>query len=608
MSIVNLLLKTKKLGIQIWVEKGTLKYKAPSGALNDEIKAEIISNKDEIIRFLEVLNGEYSPLSQIKSIPRDKDIPLSYGQKWLWLHNQMDEQSSAYNIPTAFRLKGELNYKALIDSLNRIIQRHEVLRTNYINNKGDVNQIISHDLKIELPLFDISKSSQKEKEERVMVELNQELSTPFNLAQGLLMRSKLLKLSEEEHVLVLGFHHIICDNQSLYIFLNELITLYPAYLKGQNAGLPELSIQYADYAKWQNERLNSGLKELQLSYWKEKLKDIENVQEICGDYNRPEVLSYKSIRKNYLLPVKTASKLKSVSQKYGHSLYVTLLSIFKILLYQYSGVRDIFIGSPVAGRERSDLENLIGLFFNTVVIRTVINETMRFTDLLEEVKESSSGAFLNQEIPFDLLVEELKPPRKRNKTPIFQVLFNMYNARYNWKMEGVEIEPYSQDIIGVQNINSKFDITLLAIEHELGIQMDFSFKADLYSEKTVNWLIGHFEILTASLADHPELFIYELPELKPVEPEPVLINRSYTPFPKEETEQSLISRFEKQVESNPKQIAVEMNNDKITYLELKTLASRLSGFIKSSIENIPRLSRKRKNTIYQTAYFRSMGY
>ncbi len=373
MTITELLTKLNQLDIKLWVEENRLRYSAPEGVLTDDIKAEIIKYKPEIIRFLQQTGADQNTALQIQTVPRTDKLPLSYAQKWLWIYDQVESNSFAFNIPSVVRMKGKLVVAALEASINGIIKRHEILRTVIISEGNELFQKALPELTIALSVEDLQILTEAEQEKKVYEYFNEQAQLAFNLETGPYLRFKLLKLKEDEYALVFTFHHSISDNWSLNIFITELADLYKAYLIQEPATLPELTVQYTDYAVWQQNYLKSKTAEPKFNYWKERLKEIDQIPSLPADYPRPKEQSRKSIRKFKILPGETVQRLKALSQKEGCSLYVTLLAAYKILLHQYTGLTDLIVGSPVAGRTIKELEGLIGFFINTVVLWTKLN-------------------------------------------------------------------------------------------------------------------------------------------------------------------------------------------------------------------------------------------
>ena len=577
--LTDFLFKLNQLDIKLWVENDRLRYNAPEGVLTEEIKAEIVKLKPEIIKFLQQSVNEQSPVVRIQRAPRNQAMPLSCAQKWLWIYDQVETNSYAFNISAVVKLKGKLEIIALETSINEIIKRHEILRTILKSKGAEVSQQILPELKILLPVEELQNLSKQEQEQKVYEYFNGQTQLPLDLEKGPLLRINLLKLDEEVYALVLTFHHSIIDNWSLSVFITELAALYKASIKQEPSPLPELTIQYADYAVWQQKYLESNIAQAKFTYWRERLKNIERIPGLPTDYTRPAVQTRKSIRIFEILPETIIQKLKNISQKEGCSLYVTMLAAYKALLYQYTGLEDIIVGSPVAGRTHKELEGLIGFFINTVVLWTKLNPKTTFWEMMKEVRKTTLEAIANQEVPFESLVEELHPKHEQGQTPYFQAFFNMYSSSFELELPGVKITPYAADMIGAQNYNSKFDMTLLAIEHQAGLQLDLSLNADVFAESTGTWLFEQLKRLLETIAETPDLTIFELPKLSPQTHQSIEPANEYTPIKREEVDQLLNVRFEKMVKQVPGNIAVESSNRALTYEELNKQANRLGRLI-----------------------------
>ena len=593
--ITDFLLKLAELDIKLAVEDNRLRYSAPEGVLTDEIKAGIVKHKPEIIRFLQQAgNPELNPVNQIPRIPRDHQLPLSYAQKWLWLYDQVESNSFAFNIPMVVRLKGKLNIAVLETSINQMVYRHEILRTVISSAGDDVFQEIRPELTVALPVENLENLPGPEQERQVTEYFTAQARLPFNLETGPLLRLILLKLQADEAALVITLHHSISDNRSLNIFITELAALYKANLNREASPLPELTVQYADYAGWQQHYLTGRMVEPKIAYWRERLKDIDAVPVLPGDYHRPAVSSRKSVRKFEILPEALVRELKSLSRTEGCSLYVTLLAAYKILLYQYTGLADIIVGSPVAGRTHRELEGLIGFFVNTVVLWDKINPKFSWRELLKEIRKTAAAAVANQEVPFEMMIEELHPKREQGRTPFFQAFFNMYNSSFELQLPEVQITPFAAGMIGAQNYQSKFDMTLLIIEHQAGLQIDLSLNADLFAESTGTWLFEYFKRLLGAIAADPDLTIAGLPVLSPKAHHAIGPANPYLPIPRAEVDQLLNVRFEKMVREVPQNIAVESKSRTLTYEELNQQANRLGRLILTGTEAWPGLTKKER--------------
>ena len=371
-----------------------------------------------------VVKPESAPLVRV---PREGRMPLSYAQQRLWFLDQLMPGSGMYNIVGALRVRGELNLEALNKSLQELVRRHEVLRTRLEAEQGEPWQVIEKELVLELPQVDLSGMGEGEREAEAVRLVQQEAETGFDLKKGPLLRVKLMRLSAEEHVLVVNMHHVVSDAWSMGVLVQEVSLLYPAYAGGKESRLEELAIQYADYSAWQRKWLVGEVLEKQLGYWREQLGGVE-VLELPTDRPRPKVSTQNGTSIRVVVPAELTRKIKELTQREGVTLYMTLLAAYQVLLSRYSGQSDIAVGSPIAGRTRVETEELIGFFVNTLVLRGRLGKGMTFAELLQEMKEVTLGAYAHQDVPFEKLVDELQPDRTSGRTPLFQVMFVMQNA------------------------------------------------------------------------------------------------------------------------------------------------------------------------------------
>ncbi|OPX42337.1 linear gramicidin synthase subunit B [Ruminiclostridium hungatei] len=598
MSITVFLAELQKMDIRLWLEEGRLRYSAPEGALTEEVRKEILARRQDIIDFLQaVRHSERTRENSLMPEPRPEKIPLSYAQKWLWLYSQKESSSFAYNIPAALRLKGQLKVAALKASIDEIVRRHEVLRTTFHMDDNELYQVILPELEIHLPVTDLKHLEASQREEKVNEYLNMETRLPFSLEAGPLLRAALLVLAEDEYALLITLHHIVSDNWSLNVFMGELAELYKSYCTGVPAGLPAPDIQYADYAIWQKTSLSGDSLKEHLIYWKERLKNIAAVPALPTDFMRAGVQTHNSIRQYMLLSPRLTQKLKEMSRSRNCTLYITVLSAFQVLLQQYTGFKDILVGTPVAGRTHKELEKLIGVFINTVVLWNSPEQQESFVELLQKVKKTTGEAFAHQEVPLEMLAEELQDPQNpqgQSRRPLFQVLFNMFSASFELELPGLKMTPFSLEVIGAQNLNSKFDIALLVIEHREGLQVDFSFNADVFAESTAIWLMKHFNALLEAIAENPDGLLCRLPELKPLEHLKIRPDNPFTPFERAEIDQTLIERFEQQVSKWPRQVALQSGTRSLSYSELNQLANGIGRMLLEKHDQGPGLSKEEK--------------
>jgi amino acid adenylation domain-containing protein len=474
---------------------------------------------------------------------------------------------------SAFRLKGRLDVAALERSLNEISRRHEVLRTTFTLVDGHLVQVIAHDAILQLPVRDLCNVPHSEREEEAKRITAEEGRKPFDLGKGPLVRAMLLRISDEDHVFLYIMHHIVSDGWSRGIFYSELSTLYEAFFGGKSSPLRELPIQYADFSVWQRQWLQGEVLEKQLSYWKQQLADVP-VLELPTDRPRPPVQTYRGARQSLVLPKTLCDDLKAVSRHEGVTLFMTLLAAFQTLLYRYTGQEDIVVGSPIAGRNRTEIEGLIGFFVNTLVMRTSLSGDPSFRELLGRVRKIALEAYTHQDLPFEKLVEELQPERDLSRTPLFQVFFNMV---------GVEAHELSLHGLTVEQLilfepESKFDFTLYVREKDQEIHFELVYNTGLFHPDSASRMLGHFQALLQSIAANPEQRLSDLPILTEAERQQLLVkwNDTKRDYPKDKCIHEL---FEAQVERTPDAVAVIFEDKQLTYRELNQRANQLAHYL-----------------------------
>src|SRR5690349_10801181 len=364
----------------------------------------------------------------ILAVDHSGPLPLSFAQQRLWFLDQLEPESAFYNIPSAVRLEGKLNREALTRSLSEIVRRHEALRTVFASVAGEPVQVIQAAAPVAIEELDLSGLGSDERERRAAELATAEAQLPFDLSRGPLLRVNLLRLGVEEHVLLITMHHIISDGWSMGIMIRELTSLYEAYSRGAESPLAELPIQYADYAAWQRNWLQGEVLERQLEYWRRQLEDAPTFLELPTDKARPAVQSFRGSAQLRILDQTLSNQIKTLSRHRGVTLFMTLLTAYNILLYRYSGQRDICVGSPIANRNRAEIEGLVGFFINTLVLRTKLFDDCSVTELLKRVREVTLDAYAHQDISFDQLVEAVVPERALSHTPLFQVMFAVQNV------------------------------------------------------------------------------------------------------------------------------------------------------------------------------------
>jgi len=529
-------------------------------------------------KILESLSPEKRKLLEQRLKQKAKtfnSFPLSYSQERLWFLDQLYPGSPLYNIPTAVRLKGPLNYTALTNSVNKIIERHESLRTRFILVGDNPVQSIATELKIEIPLVDLSGLPEDEKKSEVIRRSNAEAQKPFNLSSGPLIRLVLLKTSEEEHVLLLTMHHIISDGWSVGVFINEVGIFYNAEISGQQVTLPKLPIQYADYAVWQKKRLSGEIFEKQMAFWRDMLGDNPPALELPTDKPRTAVKSQRGQHIKFTVGNDILEPLKQTGARQGATLFMTTLAAFQTMLYRYSGQDDICVGTPIANRDKIETRGLIGFFINTLAIRSDLSGSPTFIELLKRVKSVTLGALSHQDIPFEKLVEELQPERDMTHTPFFQALFTFQNIpKQSIEIPELTLEQVEQDIGAV-----KFDLTININENPSGLNVIMGFNEELFNASTIERFIAHFKQLLQGIAQNPQMPIDRYPLLSASEKRKILFDYNQTDFdyPQELCAHQL---FEAQAEKTPEAQAVVFEDDALTYRQLNARANQIAHFLR----------------------------
>jgi amino acid adenylation domain-containing protein len=513
----------------------------------------------------------------LERVSREQELPLSFAQQRLWFLDQLEPNNPFYNVSRAIRLQGLLDTRALAQTIDTIISRHESLRTTFQSVDGWPRQVIADRVTMELPIMDLHHLLESERETEARRLATEEARQPFDLAEGPLMRASLVGLTEADHVLLLTMHHIISDRWSAGILIRELGTLYEAYSAGQPSPLQELSIQYADYAVWQKEWLQGEVLAKQLSYWREQLAGAPAALELPTDRLRPAVQTFRGAHHSVTVPKELSEQLKALAQREGVTLYMLCLAAFQVLMSRYSGQEDIVVGSPIAGRNRAETEGLIGFFVNMLVMRTSLSGDPSFRELLRRVREVSLGAYEHQDLPFEKLVEELQPERSLSYSPLFQVLFALQNA----PSRAAALGQLKLDSFGFENRTTRFDLEVHLGETADGtLSCTFVHNTDLFDAVTVRRMITHYRKLLESVVTNPEERIRKLEMLTGEEREQLLVewNNTDREYPREQTIHQL---FEAQAERTPDAVAAVFNNEQITYRQLNERANQLAHYLQN---------------------------
>ncbi|HJT64970.1 MAG TPA: amino acid adenylation domain-containing protein [Pyrinomonadaceae bacterium] len=506
------------------------------------------------------------------SVTRDGVLPLSFAQQRLWFLDQLEPGSPLYNIPAAVRLTGQLNTTALEQTLNEVLRRHESLRTRFHEVNGRAAQVIEPELKLSLTIEDLQHLSPGQRDEELQHITRTEAQKPFDLSRAPLLRVRLFRLDDEEHVILLTIHHIIGDEWSMGVLVREMATLYGACSQQQTSPLNDLPIQYADYAAWQREWLQGELLANELAYWQRQLHQLP-VLHLPTDRPRPPVQTYHGAR--YLFPIapELSTAVNNLAQQQRATKFMMLLAAFQTLLHRYSTQDDIAIGTPIAGRDRLETESLIGLFVNTLVLRGDLSGDPDFNELLCRVRDTAFAAYAHDDVPFEKLVEQLQPERDLSRTPLFQAAFVLQND----PVQSLEVSGLKLDPFPVDTGTAKFDLLLAIVEEPNGLRGSVEYNTDLFDPATIERMARHFQNLLASIVADPTQRLSQLQLLSAEEKTELLAQGLQVRF---DSTESLSRLFELQAEKTPAAVALAFENETVTYADLNRRSNQLAHYLR----------------------------
>ncbi|MEY2396335.1 MAG: hypothetical protein QOF94_2680, partial [Acidobacteriaceae bacterium] len=506
-------------------------------------------------------------IQEITRISREQPIPASFAQQRLWFLDQLEPNNPLYNIPWTLKISGAPDAAAIENGLNLIAERHESLRTSFGTAADQPVQIIHDSVRIPLRKIDLTGMPEAERETEARRLIGEDANRAFDLTQAPLMRVLLLRVHQDEHYLLLNIHHIISDRWSMGALSQELASIYEAVVEGKAAKLPALPVQYADYSVWQREWLKDDVLNKQLTYWKEQLKDAPPVLELPTDRPRQSTESFRGEIAYLALSRELTTKLNSFSRGNGATLFMTLLAGFQALLSRYSGQDDIVVGTGIANRNHPDLENLIGFFINTLALRTRLAGDPSFSEIVGRAKETALGAYAHQDLPFEKLVEELRPERSLSHNPLVQVFFVLQNA----PVEALQLKGLTLKQVPSGAKTVKGDMYLSMHETAEGLEGRLEYSTDLFYASTIERLLGHYEVLLEAAVENPELKLSELPLLTPAEQQRTLVEWNATEF-EYPRDLCLHQLFEHQVRRAPEAVACvwpdeQRGDQQLTYQE-----------------------------------------
>jgi amino acid adenylation domain-containing protein len=518
--------------------------------------------------------GRYKEAPPIKREEGRRERELSYAQERLWFLEQLDPGNAVYNCPSVARIQGKLNESLLEDVIQEIVRRHEALRSSIATVNGRGVSIICAGAEVRIELVDlrgVKRGCVEQVGKRLALE---EARRPFDLAGGPLLRVKLLKVEEEDQIILLTMHHIVSDGWSMGLFDREIRQLYAAYREGRPSPLDELSIHYGDYAEWQRSWLSGDVIEEQLGYWKKHLEGAQTVLVLPTDRPRPAVMRYPGASHHSRLPAGLSARLKELGRMEGATLFMTLMSVFQLLLHRYTGECGIIVGTPISGRNQFETESLIGLFINTLVIRTKLSEEINFRELLRYVRDITLEAHAHQDLPFEKLIEEIGVERSLSYNPLFQVMFVLENiSNDSPELPGLKLCPFE-----VNSETQKFDLTLSAVDAAGEISISFLYNTDLFDASTIARMSGHFRALLDGMTSDPSRPLADLQLLTEAERQQMLVEWNDTV--KTYDQRAVHELFEAQVKRAPDSIASVFEDQWVTYQELNGRANQLGQYLK----------------------------
>ena len=575
--MIELLTQLRTSGASLTVVDGSLKCSAPKGVLTQELREELAAQKPEIIAFLQASQLASREGAQEISIPRvDRSgpLPLSYAQQRLWFLSQLDPDSVAYNIGAVLRVTGDLNVEVLERSLAAIVRRHEAMRTCFRQSDGSPYAVITDglDWKLSVPsaeeLFSDTDADWQDAVSRI-------LDRPFDIARGPLFRASLVREDAENSVLLLSIHHIVCDGWSMGVFAREISDTYSALLRGAEPKLPELTVQYVDFAAWQRKWLDGGKLASQIPYWRRQLENAPPVLSFPADHPRPAAETFHGTRAKLVLSPELTSQLEALSQSRGVTLFMTLLAAFDVLLGRYTNQKDIVVGSPSASRSRPEFNPMIGFFVNNLVLRSSLDGEPTFSELMIRVREVTLKAYEHQDVPFDQLVNALRPERSLDHSPLFQVMF----ALQNFAFKDLELPGATVKHIELDAVTARFDLSVEIFPKDGGLNCFFDYNSALYEPSTIAQLQAHFAKILKAVVKDPNQKIGNISLLSVDERQRLLtdLNRTERAIP----QTTFVQQFATRAQESPDRTAVLCGDEALTYEQLDARANRIAALLRS---------------------------
>ncbi|MBV9772478.1 MAG: amino acid adenylation domain-containing protein, partial [Gemmatimonadetes bacterium] len=513
----------------------------------------------------------------VQPIPRREvfsPVPLSMAQQRLWVLDQLEPGSAAYNMPMGVRLRGVLDLAALRRTMDALVERHEALRTTFRMVEGESVQLVGEPAPLPLPVVDLSSLDAEERDARVLRMVQEEAGLPFDLTRGPLLRLTLLKLNDEDHVALFTMHHIVSDGWSMQVLVREISTLYSTLVKGEMPTLPELAVQYPDFAAWQHTPERQETLRAQIEYWKAQLSDAPPLLEIPTDRPRASAQGREAGSHAFDLSPELSDALRKLSRGEGATLFMTLLAGWQTLLGRYAATEDVSVGMPVAGRTRRETQELIGFFVNTLVLRSDLSGQPTVRELVGRVRETVLQAQSNQDVPFDRLVDVLRIPRERTHSPLFQVMFSLVEGQDSAESPKLQLPGLTLEFLQAESRTAKFDLSLVMGEQGGGLGGGIEYRTALFDEETIERLSGHFQRVLGWMAENADRPLSELSLLDTAERTRLLVE--WNPA-RELTGDACVHRlFAEQAARTPDAVALVSDSEVWSYAELERRSNQLA--------------------------------
>jgi non-ribosomal peptide synthetase component F len=503
-------------------------------------------------------------------------LPASFAQDRLWFLDQLEPGTAAYNLVRAFRINGPLNVNALTSAIGAVIERHESLRTIFESVDGEARQVVLSDVDVQVPILNLADLPESEREREALRIASEEGKRPFDLTRGPLLRTVLLQVSRDQYILVLAMHHIITDGWSISILFRELAHCYEAYASGREPELPELPIQYAEYAQWQREYIAGEVLAKQVQYWKNKLAGAQTILDLPTDRPRPTTHSWHGATEELIFESQVRAALKEFAQSEGATLFMASMAAFQALLWRYTSQDSILVGTPTAARSQIEIENLVGFFVNTLVFRADFTPDVTFRELVRQVRACALEAYAHQDVPFEKLVEELVPQRSMNTSPLFQVMFTFQNIpKQVFEISGLKMKELEFET-GI----AKFDLAVEAFEDDEDDEFHcrFEYNTDLFEKQTILRELGHFRNLVNAVLKNPDEPLARIALMDEREREQTVVqwNNTATDYPRH---LHIHSAFERQAARTPNATALVFRGEKTPYWRINEDANRLAHYL-----------------------------